>query len=286
MFMQLGRSNWQGIYLLAFWGILFMPLRVQAVLPMEVYAERIASSPIKAIAEVIEVKVTSKSEYDTSKEVLFKVERSFEDKSLQVFTGKCNSLNSGQRPELGGDIYYYPRKGDKVFVTVEEYDYITSYTRLSPRLEEELYKNGLKNILFGMGNIEIKNKNNQNIYPLSEKNDDFRKKMFTEGRDQWKKGELKKALLTLGKVVKSDPSNKQAAKVLKSMQLQKKKIDVLLRRASGFIDKNDYQDAKKSLKKASYISESYPEYKKVLQQLVEAKQKAEEKNESTDFGVF
>jgi len=282
--MQLSYSNRQGIYLLVFLGIFFMPLRVQAVLPMEVYAERIASSPIKAIAEVVEVKVTSKSDYDTSKEVLFKVERSFENTSLQEFTGDCNSVNSGQMPELGGGIYFYPQEGDRVFVTVDKYDDITSYTRLSPELEMELKKNGLKNISFIMGHVEIKN--DQDIHPLSEKNDDFKKKMFAEGRGQWKKGELEKALLTLEEVVKLDPSDKQSAKVLKSMKLQKKRIDRLLKKASSFIDKSDYHDANKSLKRASYISESYPEYKKVLQQLVDAKQKDEEKNESTDFGVF
>ncbi len=123
--------------------------------------------------------------------------------------------------------------------------------------------------------------NHPEFSPLENK-----KTLLAESRAQWKKGELEKALLTLEEAVKSDPSNKQIAKVLKSMQLQKKKIDGLLSIASDFIDKSDYQDAKKSLKRASYISESYPEYKKVLQQLVDAKQKAEEKNESADFGVF
>ncbi len=288
MFILLGRNNRQRIYLLVFLGILFMPLMVHAIMLdfMQKKAEESSSSPIKSIVVVTKVKVLSETEYGTSKEVQLRVEKSFGDKSAHEFSAHCSSLDhTWQGPiESGGDIYFSPQEGDRVFVTVDKYSDITSYTRLSPELEEELQKNGLKNISFIMGHVEIKN--DQDIHPLPQKNDAYRKEKLAKGRAQWQKGELESALLTLEEAVKSDPSNKQKLKVLKSMQLQKKKIDGLLRRASGFIDKSDYQDAKKILKKASYISESYPEYKKVLQQLVDAKQKAEEKNESTDFGVF
>lgn len=122
--------------------------------------------------------------------------------------------------------------------------------------------------------------------PQKNVNQEKAKKRLAEGQAQWKQGELEEALLTLEEAFYRDPSSEQTAKILKSMQLQKKRIDGLLQKASGFIDKSDYQDAKKSLKKASYISESYPEYKKVLQQLVDTKQKAEEEKKSKDFGVF
>lgn len=93
------------------------------------------------------------------------------------------------------------------------------------------------------------------------------KETLAKGQAQWQKGELGKALLTLEKVVKMDLSDKQAAKVLKSMQLQKKKIDELLKESSNFIDQNNYEDAKKSLKKASWISSQYEGYQKVFQEL-------------------
>ncbi len=93
------------------------------------------------------------------------------------------------------------------------------------------------------------------------------KETLSKGQEQWKRGELKKALVTLEKAVELDSSNKQTAKVLRSMQLQKKKLDGLLKEATGFIDKNNYEDAKKSLKKASWISSQYEGYQKVFQKL-------------------
>lgn len=95
------------------------------------------------------------------------------------------------------------------------------------------------------------------------------KKALTKGQEQWQKGELEKALLTLEEAVKLDTFNKQTAKVFKSMQIQKKRIDGLLEKASGFIEKNNYQNAKKSLKKASWISDQYKTYQKVFQKLEE-----------------
>ncbi len=95
------------------------------------------------------------------------------------------------------------------------------------------------------------------------------KDTLTKGQEQWKKGELEKALLTLEEAVKLDPSNKQIANVFKSMQLQKKRIDGLLEKVSDFIDKNNYQDAKKSLQKASYVNDKYLGYQKVFQQFID-----------------
>ena len=108
-------------------------------------------------------------------------------------------------------------------------------------------------------------------------NQNITKEILVKGRSQWQKGELENALLTLEEAVKLDPSNKQIAKVFKSMQLQKKRIDGLLRKAFDFIEKNDYQNAKKSLKRASFISDEYSKYKKVFQKFIETKEKVAEK---------
>ncbi len=102
-------------------------------------------------------------------------------------------------------------------------------------------------------------------------------KVIAEGQSQWKKGKLERALSILEEIVNLDPSNKQTAKIFKSMQMQKKRIDGLLKEASDLIDKRDYEEAKKSLQKASYISESYPKYQKVLQKFSETKKKDAEK---------
>ena len=95
------------------------------------------------------------------------------------------------------------------------------------------------------------------------------KETLAKGQEQWKKGELNEALITLEKVVAHDSSSKQSAKVLRSMQLQKKKLDVLLKESTDFIDRNNYEDAKKSLKKASWISSQYESYQSVLQKLTD-----------------
>lgn len=102
------------------------------------------------------------------------------------------------------------------------------------------------------------------------------KDTLTKGQEQWKRGELDKALLTLKEAVKLDPFNKQIAKVFKSMQLQKKRIDGLLEKASDLIEKNNYQDAKKSLHKASFINDKYFGYQKVFQKLIGTQKKSKE----------
>ena len=95
------------------------------------------------------------------------------------------------------------------------------------------------------------------------------KDTLTKGQEQWKKGELKKAILSLEEAVSLDPSNNKTVKVLKSMQLQKKKLDGLLKEASSFILNSNYKEAKKSLKKASWISGQYKTYQEIFQQLEE-----------------
>ena len=54
---------------------------------------------------------------------------------------------------------------------------------------------------------------------------DKAKEILGKGQEQWKRGELKKAILSLEEAVNLDPSNNQVAKVFKSMQFQKSRID-------------------------------------------------------------
>ena len=133
------------------------------VLPPKVYKEAAQSSIIKAIAIVKKVKILDETNRSTFKQVLFKLEKSLtrgllQKKVPQEFSGSCYSVDhKWQDPGYGGTIHYYPSKGARVFVTVSsDGGSITSYTTLSPAFEEELNKNGLKNIEFGMGHAYIK----------------------------------------------------------------------------------------------------------------------------------
>ncbi len=133
------------------------------VLPPEVYKEAILSSDIKAIAVVKEVDILDETNESTFKKVFFKLKKSltrglFQKKVPREFSGSCYSVNhKWQNPGYGGTIHHYPRKGALVLVTIgSDGGSITSYTTLSPAFEEELNKNGLKNIEFGMGSASIK----------------------------------------------------------------------------------------------------------------------------------
>jgi TPR repeat protein len=133
------------------------------VLPPEVYKRAIDSSDIKAIAVVEKVEIIYESNMSTFKKVFFKLEKSltrgfFHKKVPKKFSGSCYSVDhKWQNPGTGGTIHYYPWKGAKVLVTVSsDGGGITSYTTLTPAFEEELNKNDLKNIAFGMGHASIK----------------------------------------------------------------------------------------------------------------------------------
>ena len=112
-----------------------------AVLPPHVYRERIAASKIKAIARVQGIKVLSTSRGVQMKEVTFKLEKAFAEGVPAVFTGTCSSVLPWGRPPVGGTIYMSPAKGERVYVTVSKKGgSITSYTLMTPRLDEALRK--------------------------------------------------------------------------------------------------------------------------------------------------
>lgn len=133
------------------------------VMPPKYYKKAIQSSKIKAIAVVEKVEIIYETNRSTFKQVFFKLEKSlarglFHKKVPKEFSGSCYSVDhKWQDPGVGGTIHHYPWKGAKVLVTVSSDGAgITSYTTLSPAFEEELRKNGLNNIEFGMGHASIK----------------------------------------------------------------------------------------------------------------------------------
>ncbi len=110
-----------------------------AVLPPSVYKERIEKSKIKAIAVVKAVAVERLLQGAAEKRVTFELEKTFAGRAPKTFTGRCLSRLPWGRPPVGPALYYSPRVGDRVYVTVSRNGGdITSYTRMTPRLEEAL----------------------------------------------------------------------------------------------------------------------------------------------------
>lgn len=224
MYIWLQHERITRIILLIFLSMFFIPSTLQAVMPPP-YSKFAKSSPIKSIAVVENVKVLN--EFDSK--VLFRVEKSFANKTVQEFEAICPTGNySPAKPEMtGGRLYYTPKKSDRVLVTVDKEFHVTSYTKISPELDRELNKNGLKNITFSMGYAMIRHSNYHSVVnPKSQKDDiEEAKELLVKGQSQWRRGSYDEALLSLKEAVKLDPSNKKTAKIFRSMQLQKKGID-------------------------------------------------------------
>jgi len=148
-----------------FFCILFMGLNILsgttvfAVLPPQFYEKAVESSAIKVIAVVEDIIVLEETNQSTHKKVIFNLERSFNGDAPQKLTGTCYSVDhTWQHPGMGGTIYYYPHRGSRVFVTINsDGGSITSYTRITSQINEELKNNGLKNISFHRGEFAIKN---------------------------------------------------------------------------------------------------------------------------------
>lgn len=128
-----------------------------AVLPPSHYRDAAQTSQIKAIAVVQAVSVIDENKRYTSKRVTFRLARSFAGERVPAsFRGTCVSVDhSWQEPGVGGELYYYPVKGQRVFVTVSrDGGTITSYTPLTPGLERAMTENP-GGIRYGMGKATV-----------------------------------------------------------------------------------------------------------------------------------
>jgi len=135
--------------------VLFSSLRARAILPPEIYDQEARNSAIIAIARVVRVEEISRNEHSTTKNVVFQREKGLSRDVPEVFSGTCSSVESGQTPLIGGTIYYYPDKGERVLVTIQvNGGMITSYTPLTPELENEIRQHGIRNITF-MGKARL-----------------------------------------------------------------------------------------------------------------------------------
>lgn len=128
-----------------------------AVMPPAHYEEQAKRSNIKAIAVVKAVRILSKTDRSTHKQVVFSLVRSLGTESPPVFYGTCYSVDeSGKHPGVDGTIYYYPVNELRVLVTIlDNNGPITSLTVLTDELKAQLERNGLKNIRFFMGKARI-----------------------------------------------------------------------------------------------------------------------------------
>ena len=120
------------------------------------YQRQAEESKIKAIAIVERVKETQKGKRYSTQRVTFRLVQPFEEDIPQAFMGYCSAvLHKWQRPGVGGEIYFYPRKGDRVLVTVSrDGGFITSYTRVTPKLEKALNEDP-ESVVFGMGEASV-----------------------------------------------------------------------------------------------------------------------------------
>ncbi|MFC1644038.1 hypothetical protein ACFL5C_01780 [Candidatus Omnitrophota bacterium] len=137
----------------------FFSTSVFAVLPPKYYEQAAEESKIKATAVVESVKVMEHHKAVDYKRITFKLVKSFGPEVAPAkFTGRCESVNKRwfeKPPGAGGTIYYYPARGEKAYVTISSNDGgITSYTRLTPKLEKALNED-FKSVKTKMGTAYV-----------------------------------------------------------------------------------------------------------------------------------
>ena len=154
------RSLSKNGFLIGLIGFVLFTYYVGAILPPSRYKDRIKKSPTKVTAIIIDVKIIDKNKESITKKVKFKVINNYGEKSPgKTFIAYCKS--AGPNPITGGTIYFYPKKGNKVFVTcsgmtTKENDNcgsITSLTTLYPALGKALLKDGFKGLDIGIGKV-------------------------------------------------------------------------------------------------------------------------------------
>ncbi|MUM77333.1 hypothetical protein GKC30_06785 [Pseudodesulfovibrio sp. F-1] len=101
------------------------------------YLDRMAfESEIKSIAVVSRVQRMGAGAEGTFLRVTFKTDYALTSFTPESFTGGCNTMESAWQQRSPGTVYFNPKQGQKVFVTVSSNDgAITSLTPLTPLLD-------------------------------------------------------------------------------------------------------------------------------------------------------
>jgi hypothetical protein len=93
-------------------------------------------SEIKAIGEVVAVRRVSNNSDGTFKQVTFRRIYALTPYIPKNFVGGCKTMEYAWQKRTEGMVYFKPRKGQRVYVTVSTNGgAITSYTPISPGLE-------------------------------------------------------------------------------------------------------------------------------------------------------
>ena len=87
----------------------------------------------------------------------------------------------------------------------------------------------------------------------------------------WHKGKLEQAISGLQKQVTLFPDDKKTMKRIRAMKLQKKRLDMLIEKASKEIGQKHYIEAENILQQAALISSNYPDYRKMTEKLEKKK---------------
>ncbi|BCS96354.1 hypothetical protein DSLASN_19860 [Desulfoluna limicola] len=128
----------------------------RALMPPDVYARASRESAIKTIATVMDVKTTHVGTRASSKQVTFKREYALTQATPASFTGSCKSIDTAlQKKNVmpGGDLYFYPNAGDRVFVTITtDGGPITSITPMTRDLEKVIREKPYR-LEYGIGKV-------------------------------------------------------------------------------------------------------------------------------------
>ena len=103
------------------------------------------------------------------------------------------------------------------------------------------------------------------------------KKLLTQGRKLWDKGELQQAIALIANAQKLADTDKEIARTLKAMQKQKQQLDDKLRQAADLIEQGKLEEAAMVLSSAATFNDKYPKYHKILRQLSDAKKNNQKK---------
>jgi len=123
-----------------------------AVLPPDAYCKAVEESLIKALARVDRVKTIRNGWHHSTQRTTFTlIKPYFGTKVTQHFSATSLAvLWPWQKPDVGGQLFYYPKKGESVFVTIsKDGGAITSYTVVTEAIEDAL-ENKPKKINFGL----------------------------------------------------------------------------------------------------------------------------------------
>lgn len=112
-------------------------------------------SEIKAIAVVANVRTVSRNGDGTFLQVTFKRKYGVTPYIPTKFVGGCKRMDNGWQKRAPGTVYFKPRKGQEVYVTVTTNGgAITSYTPITPYLER-IIRNEPQRLAYSKGRASV-----------------------------------------------------------------------------------------------------------------------------------